>query len=358
MPFASVLEVLTSYYYHKVPGENKPKASPSVPVKSSVPEVAPTLPPVGMKATPFNTPVTLDPSKSEPEKPKASDGGGFWARLAASQNKTEPTPPPTVSTSTATPNAPVPTPAAAASTGMSFWERLQASKKDAAPATAEPKKFAYTAPDGKGFSDRNEYRKYLFENFYSYSRRTNETLIKAPGQIDGQPFTLEDLKDCTVILADWSETVQADRIENCRILIGASCGSVFLRNCKNCTITVACKQLRTRDCEDSTIYLYAKTDPIIEASWRLTFAPYNVSYPLLDTHFAKANLDPLQNHWRNIFDFSKDDTQLPTPHWKYMGKYHTVSLFDTPLHRAAFIVLAHTYLLFASYSIFPIDCRL
>jgi hypothetical protein len=35
-------------------------------------------------------------------------------------------------------------------------------------------------------------------------------------------------------------------------------------------------------------------------------------------HFRKANLDPLHNHWRRVFDFSKDVMSLPNPHWSLM----------------------------------------
>lgn len=76
------------------------------------------------------------------------------------------------------------------------------------------------------------------------------------------------------------------------------------------------KQLRTRDCTNCTVNLYSKTDPIIEKSSGMVIAPFNLSYPGLDTHFKAAALDPACNHWRRIFDFSKDDTSLPEPHWK------------------------------------------
>lgn len=54
-----------------------------------------------------------------------------------------------------------------------------------------------------------------------------------------QPFNISDLVDCEVLLCDHSDMVQVDRISGCKVLIGACCESVFLRNCKDCTITVA-----------------------------------------------------------------------------------------------------------------------
>ena len=69
------------------------------------------------------------------------------------------------------------------------------------------------------------------------------------------------------------DQMQADRVSNCKIFIGPCSESVFLRNLTNCKVTVACKQLRTRDCVNCDIWLYAKTDPIIETSHHMRFAP-------------------------------------------------------------------------------------
>lgn len=215
----------------------------------------------------------------------------------------------------------------------SFWERMNGGGAGAAPEgsalpAAPPALPAaalgpvYTAPDGASFTDKQAYRQYLFTTFYTFANRRGETLSKAPGEVAGQPFNLEDLTDCTVRLCDWSDTVQADRLTRCRVLISASCESVFLRNCTECVITVACKQLRTRDCMNCTVYLYSKTEPVIEASGGMVFAPFNGAYPGLDGHMRSAALDPTRNLWDRIFDFSKDtDTPaLPLPHWSKQGE--------------------------------------
>jgi hypothetical protein len=229
--------------------------------------------------------------------------------------------------------------------GMSFAERLAAQKSTStvssihdsntvvssvvapqivvAPvvsAVIAPVSFAFTAPDGKGFATRDEYRKYMFSTFYSFSSRTGETLMKAPGTLDGQPFSMDDMKDCTIMLCDHSETVQVDRVTKCKILIAACCESVFLRNCTDCVIYVACKQLRTRDCVNCRVFLYSKTDPIIEASHTMLLAPFMASYPGLASHMKSAKLEPQYNHWKRIFDFSADDIKLPRPHWSIMDE--------------------------------------
>ena len=58
-------------------------------------------------------------------------------------------------------------------------------------------------------------------------------------------FLLRDLTDCIVRLCDHSETVQMDRLTHCTVLVGSSCESVFMRNCVDCTFSIAwCVQPR------------------------------------------------------------------------------------------------------------------
>jgi hypothetical protein len=40
--------------------------------------------------------------------------------------------------------------------------------------------------------------------------------------------------------------VAVDYCKNTRMFIGPVEGSIFIRNCENCVITVACRQFRTR----------------------------------------------------------------------------------------------------------------
>jgi hypothetical protein len=57
---------------------------------------------------------------------------------------------------------------------------------------------SFTASDGTVFTDRAQYRKYEFQLCYTFSDKSGERLVKQPGTIQGQPFDIADLKDCTV----------------------------------------------------------------------------------------------------------------------------------------------------------------
>jgi len=78
-----------------------------------------------------------------------------------------------------------------------------------------------------------------------------------------------------------------------------------MRDCKDCTISVACNQFRCRDLYNSTINLFVSNNPCIESSDGLRIAPYNLAYPLLDKQAASAGLNIAENHWELVHDFTE-----------------------------------------------------
>jgi len=140
--------------------------------------------------------------------------------------------------------------------------------------------------------------------------RNNELLTKEPGQINGLDFRIKDLNDCIVYLFDHTAVITIDRCTNTKFFIGPVKGSIFIRDCTDCEISVACSQFRSRNLYDSDVYLYAQNQPIIESSQGLRFAPYNLAYPFLDKHAIAAGLSKDDNKWDMVYDFTKiEDTQ-------------------------------------------------
>jgi hypothetical protein len=171
------------------------------------------------------------------------------------------------------------------------------------------KKAAFTAPDGKSFTKKSDWAKYMMANFYSFHdqdgcRGTN-ALVKEPGSVNGQEFHIKDVNDSDVAVLCWSSTVQIDRLRNCKVFVGPVESSCFVRDCQDCEFIMACRQLRTRDLKNCTFRLLAGTDPVIERSTDLTFAPFSGAYHGLRKHCESARLDPNDNHWRLVFDFNK-----------------------------------------------------
>ena len=117
---------------------------------------------------------------------------------------------------------------------------------------------------------------------------------------------MADCEGCELVVADRCDQVQIDVLKSCKVFVGASSEAVFVRNCSDSVFYLACKQLRTRDCVNCTFYLYAQTEPIIETSTGMKFAPFKGGYAEQAAHMAAANLNPAINLWWGLFDFNDD----------------------------------------------------
>lgn len=101
--------------------------------------------------------------------------------------------------------------------------------------------------------------------------------------------------------------VQISDCVDCRIIVGPCIGSVFLLDCTGCTISIAAKQLRLRDCSQCTLRTYAPTSEsvVIETCRDLKFGSWDVAYPGLSAQFAAIpDWDVKRNFWNKIYDFS------------------------------------------------------
>ncbi|GAQ91600.1 Beta-tubulin folding cofactor C [Klebsormidium nitens] len=152
---------------------------------------------------------------------------------------------------------------------------------------------------------------------FQFSKQEKATLVKLPGSINGIDFILEDLTDCKVYLLDHSSQVQIDNCTRCEILIGPVDGPAFFRDCRDCKVAVACRQLRTRDCHNIDVSLHVATDPIIESSSGVRFCPWLPSYPEAESQFKAANLPPGQNKWEAVYDFTPP-VAGEAPHWSVL----------------------------------------
>ena len=65
----------------------------------------------------------------------------------------------------------------------------------------------FVAPDGQEFLIRKEYREYMIENFLSIKNKIDEEFptVRKPGDVNGQPFIIENCKNSTLVVMDCTE---------------------------------------------------------------------------------------------------------------------------------------------------------
>ncbi|KAM3185486.1 hypothetical protein ACTXT7_006253 [Hymenolepis weldensis] len=129
-----------------------------------------------------------------------------------------------------------------------------------------------------------------------------------PNQINGQQFRIKNCKDSYLYVFDFVNTVTVDNCSNCTIVFGAVKTSyhpsIFIRYCNDCVILAACQQFRVRDSKNITAFIAAVSEPIIETSSSINFAPFQLSYPQLNVQFRAAGLNQFNCSYSSVHDFS------------------------------------------------------
>ena len=151
------------------------------------------------------------------------------------------------------------------------------------------------------------------------SQRRDETLVKMPGEIDGQPFIIEECERCAqprnmhravaahlgarprrcdILLLDNNAQVTIDECFDCRIFVGPCEASVFVRDSKRLDLIVACHQFRTRTCVDITALLHCTSQPSVEDTKHARLGCFSFFYNDLTPQLLRAKLSPFNNNWR------------------------------------------------------------
>ena len=126
---------------------------------------------------------------------------------------------------------------------------------------------------------------------------------------------VECLEKSSVYVLDVCEQVQVSDLVGCRVVIGPCVGSAMIFDCVDCTIAVAAKQTRLRDCKNCELRTFSPTleSVVIETSQRSPGC-WDVAYGLAARCAAKWLQVDATNYWDKIFDFSPADKGA-TPNW-------------------------------------------
>jgi len=140
---------------------------------------------------------------------------------------------------------------------------------------------------------------------FMIKEKENETIYRHYGDLNGADFKLRNNKHCEIYILDWSKGMYIDNCEDCKIFCGPIDGSIFIRGSKNCQISLIARQVRFRDCENLKIFTYCPSDPAVENSFNIYFAPFNAFFPHLKELFIKGEFKKEEsNHIDTPYDFT------------------------------------------------------
>ncbi len=120
-----------------------------------------------------------------------------------------------------------------------------------------------------------------------------------------QQFQISYCEECDIFLFDSAACVYVDECQYCNIFIGASESSIFIRDCKFLTVVCATQQFRVRDCTECHFSIFCESQPIIESSFGISISCFpNFSYEGLDKQMKEAKINPWNNNWFDVYDFT------------------------------------------------------
>ncbi|XP_003745938.1 protein XRP2 [Galendromus occidentalis] len=156
---------------------------------------------------------------------------------------------------------------------------------------------------------------------FTIEQLKDELVVRKSGSINGQQFIVQDCQDCRILLLDHMNVVTIDDCKNCQIVLGPTRGSVFIRNSENCRLVALCQQFRARDCLKLRVSLLCSTQPSIEFCSGLKFSCIQLNYKGLKEQIAEAQLNPFNNFWYEVYDFTPSQV---VHNWTYSKGYTKV----------------------------------
>lgn len=113
--------------------------------------------------------------------------------------------------------------------------------------------------------------------------------------------------------------VTVDACRGCRIFIGPTAGSVFLRDCACCAVAAAAQQVRLRGCARGALALHSRTRPAVEGCSALDLSAFGFPYDGMAAHMRACGLPPTPNLWHHPYDFTPPPAGAAAS-WRIVGE--------------------------------------
>lgn len=147
------------------------------------------------------------------------------------------------------------------------------------------------------------------------SNRANDSIQLADVDLNGRDIVLRALRNCKVTLLGAPSTLHIDDVECCTIVVGPVASSVFVSDCRESVLVVACQQLRVHRSSALTCYMHITSGAIVEDCSDIGVAPYDLTYDTIDKHWALSALARNVNKWSEVADFNFPFPGLESPNW-------------------------------------------
>ncbi|ETB62152.1 hypothetical protein YYC_00777 [Plasmodium yoelii 17X] len=149
----------------------------------------------------------------------------------------------------------------------------------------------------------------------SFQNDKNIKIIRGIGEGTYSSLLINNMNNCEIIILDILSSVFIQNISNCTIWTPAVESSLLIYDCVDCNILVNSKQIRIHNTVNTNFYINSMSSPIIESSEKLFFFPYNLNFDELPNLLEKININRTSNKWKQVLDFSWQNSQDPSPNF-------------------------------------------
>ncbi|XP_066217508.1 tubulin-specific chaperone C [Saccopteryx leptura] len=161
-----------------------------------------------------------------------------------------------------------------------------------------------------------------------FSNLQSQVLEKRAEELHQRDVLLTQLSNCKIKLYGNPNTLRLTKARSCTVLCGPVSASVFLDDCSDCVLAVACQQLRVHTTRNTRIFLQVTSRAIVEDCNGIRFAPYTWSYPGIDKDFESSGLDRSKNNWDDVDDFNWLARDEASPNWSILPEEERMISWD------------------------------
>lgn len=161
-----------------------------------------------------------------------------------------------------------------------------------------------------------------------FSNLQSQDLEMRGDELRQRDVLLTGLSHCTVRLYGNPNTLRLTQARGCTVLCGPVSTSVFLEDCSDCLLAVACQQLRVHSTTNTRVFLHVTSRAIVEDCHGIRVAPYTWSYPGILEDFQGSGLDKSRNHWDDLDDFNWLARDVASPNWTILPEEERTTQWD------------------------------
>ena len=150
---------------------------------------------------------------------------------------------------------------------------------------------------------------------YGFSNMIGKTLTLSSADCKGKYISLLNLQDCHVEIKGCPCAMQIQNLSNTTVHCGPISRAIFINNCYDSILHLACQQLRIHSTFNSNFYILVRSKAIIEDCENVGFGEFVWKYDGIDEHMQEAGLSRDLNNWKSVDDFNWLKLDEKSPNW-------------------------------------------